>query len=101
MAKVKECISRQELMDMIEDYTLHNDQSSLQEFVDSMYLWLRVEEAMEYAIQRRMIDGRICHPLIGKIANGYIQDFRHSWPFKSGGELKFQVENGLKKKSNF
>lgn len=87
MAKIKESISRQELMDMIEDYALHNDPSSLQEFVDSMYLRLRVEEAIEYAIQRRMIDGRICHPFIGKIANGYIQDFRHSWPFKSGGEF--------------
>ncbi len=88
MVKVKECISRQELMDMIEDYAEHNDPSSLQEFVDSMYLRLRVEEAIEYAIQRRIIDGRICHPFIGKIPDGYIQDFRHSWPFQDGGELK-------------
>lgn len=88
MAKVKEYISRQELMDMIENYALHNDPSSLQEFVDSIYLRLRVEKAIEYAIQRRIIDGRICHPLIGKIPDGYIQNFRHSRPFKSGGELK-------------
>lgn len=40
MAKVKEFISRQELMDMIEDYAMRNDPSSLQEFVDSMYLRL-------------------------------------------------------------
>lgn len=87
MAKVKECISRQELMDMIEDYALRNDPSSLQEFVDSMYMRLRVEEVVEYAIQRRIIDGRICHPLIGKIPDGYIQNFRHSWPFQDGGEF--------------
>ena len=60
MAKVKECISRQELMDMIEDYALHNDPSSLQGFVDSMYLRLRVEEVVEYVVQRSMIDGRTC-----------------------------------------
>lgn len=77
-------------MDMIEDYALYGDSSNLQEFVDNMYLRLRVEEAIEYAIQRSMIDGHTCHPFIGKIANGYIQDFRHSWPFKSGGELKFR-----------
>jgi len=87
MAKVKECISRQELMDMIEDYAERNDPSSLQELVDSMYLRLRVEEVVEYVIQRSMIDGRACHPFIGKIANGYIQDFRHSWPFQDGGEF--------------
>jgi hypothetical protein len=87
MAKVKECISRQELMDMIEDYAERNDPSSLQELVDSMYLRLRVEEVVEYVIQRSMIDGRTCHPFIGKIANGYIQDFRHSWPFQDGGEF--------------
>lgn len=87
MAKVKEYISRQELMDMIEDYALRNDSSSLQEFVDSMHMRLLVEEAIEYAIQRSMIDGRTCHPFIGKIANGYIQDFRHSWPFQDGGEF--------------
>lgn len=88
MFSVKESISRQELMDMIEDYALRNDPSSLQEFVDSMHIRLRVEEAIEYAIQRSMIDGRTFHPFIGKIANGYIQDFRHSWPFQDGGELK-------------
>lgn len=88
MAKVKESISRQDLMSMIEDYALRNDPSGLQEFVDSMYLRLRVEEAIEYAIQRSIIDGRICHPFIGKIPNGYIQDFRQSWPFQDGGELK-------------
>lgn len=88
MVKVKESISRQELIDMIEDYVEHNDPSSLQEFADSMYLNLLVEEVMEYVIQRSMIDGCTCHPFIGKIATGYIQDFRHSWPFKSGGELK-------------
>lgn len=88
MAKVKESISRQDLMDMIEDYAEHNDPSSLQEFVDSMYLRLRVEEAIEFVIQRSIIDGRICHPFIGTIANGYIQDFRHSWPFQDGGELE-------------
>ena len=87
MAKVKECISRQELMDMIEDYAERNDPSSLQELVDSMYLRLRVEEVVEYVIQRSMIDGRTCHQFIGKIANGYIQDFRHSWPFQDGGEF--------------
>lgn len=87
MAKVKESISRQELMDMIEDYALRNDPSSLQEFVDSMYMRLRVEEVVEYVIQRSMIDGRTCHPFIGKIANSYIQDFRHSWPFQDGGEF--------------
>lgn len=86
MAKVKESISRQEFMDMIDDYALRNDPSSLQEFVDYMHMRLRVEEAIEYAIQRSMIDGRTCHPFIGKIANGYIQDFRHSWPFQDGGE---------------
>ncbi len=78
MVKVKESISRQELMDMIEDYALHNDPSSLQEFVDYMCLRLRVEEAIEYAIQRRIIGGHICYPFIGKIPDGYIQDFRHS-----------------------
>ena len=78
MAKVKEFISRQELMDMIEDYAMRNDPSSLQEFVDYVHMRLRVEEAIEYAIQRSMIDGRTYHPFIGKIANGYIQDFRHS-----------------------
>lgn len=88
MAKVKECISRQELMDMIKDYALRNDPSSLQEFIDSMHMRLCVEEAIEYAIQRSMIDGRTCHPFIGKIASGYIQDFRNSWPFQDGGELK-------------
>lgn len=88
MAKVKECISRQELMDMIEDYAERNDPSSLQELVDSMYLRLCVEEVIEYVVQRSMIDGRTCHPFIGKIANGYIQNFRHSWPFQDGGELK-------------
>lgn len=88
MAKVKECISRQELMDMIEDYAERNDPNSLQELVDSMYLRLCVEEVVEYVIQRSMIDGRTCHPFIGKIANGYIQDFRQSWPFQDGGELK-------------
>lgn len=98
MAKVKECISRQELMDMIEDYAERNDPSSLQELVDSMYLRLCVEEVIEYAIQRSMIDERTCHPFIGKIANGYIQDFRHSWPFQDGGELKFQEDFGQKKK---
>lgn len=87
MAKVKESISRQELMDMIEDYAEHNDPSSLQEFTDSMYLRLLIEEVMEFVIQRSIIDGRICHPFIGKIPYGYIQDFRHSWPFKSGGEF--------------
>lgn len=86
MAKVKETISCQELMDMIEDYALRNDPSSLQEFVDSMYMRLRVEEVVEYVVQRSMIDGRTYHPFIGKIANGYIQDFRHSWPFQDGGE---------------
>ena len=88
MAKVKESISRQELMDMIEDYALCNDPSSLQEFVDSMYLRLRVEEVIEFVIQRSIIDGRICHQFIGKIPDGYLQDYRHSWPFKSGGEEK-------------
>lgn len=87
MVKVKESVSRQELMDMIDDYALRNDSSSLQEFVDYMHMRLRVEEAIEYAIQRSMIDGRTCHPFIGKIANGYIQDFRHSWPFQDGGEF--------------
>lgn len=87
MAKVKECISRQELMDMIEDYALRNDPSSLQEFVDDVHMRLRVEEVVEYVIQCSMIDGRTCHPFIGKIANGYIQDFRHSWPFQAGGEF--------------
>jgi hypothetical protein len=87
MVKVKESVSRQELMDMIDDYALRNDHSSLQEFVDYMHMRLRVEEAIEYAIQRSMIDGRTCHPFIGKIANGYIQDFRHSWPFQDGGEF--------------
>lgn len=87
MAKVKESISRQKFMDMIDDYALRNDPSSLQEFVDYMHMRLRVEEAIEYAIQRSMIDGRTCHPFIGKIANGYIQDFRHSWPFQDGGEF--------------
>lgn len=86
MAKVKETISRQELMDMIEDYALRNDPSSLQEFVDDVHMRLRVEEVVEYVIQRSMIDGRTYHPFIGKIANGYIQDFRHSWPFQDGGE---------------
>ena len=89
MAKVKESISRQELMDMIEDYALRNDPSGLQEFVDSMYLRLRVEEVIEFVIQRSIIDGRTCHPFIGKIPDSYLQDFRQSWPFKSGGELKF------------
>ena len=88
MVKVKESVSRQELMDMIEDYAMRNNSSSLQEFVDSMHMRLLVEETIEYAIQRSMIDGRTCHPFIGKIANGYIQDFRHSWPFQDGGELK-------------
>lgn len=87
MAKVKECISCQELMDMIEDYAERNDPSNLQELVDSMYLRLCVEEVIEYDIQRSMIDGRTYHPFIGKIANGYIQDFRHSWPFQDGGEF--------------
>lgn len=87
MAKVKECISRQELMNMIEDYAERNDPSSLQELVNSMYLRLCVEEVIEYAIQRSMIDGRTYHPFIGKIANGYIHDFRHSWPFQDGGEF--------------
>lgn len=87
MAKVKETISCQELMDMIEDYAERNDPSSLQELVDSMYLRLCVEEVIECAIQRSMIDGRTYHPFIGKIANGYIQDFRHSWPFQDGGEF--------------
>lgn len=87
MVKVKESVSRQELMDMIEDYAMRNNSSSLQEFVDSMHMRLRVEETIEYAIQRSMIDGRTCHPFIGKIANGYIQDFRHSWPFQDGGEF--------------
>lgn len=87
MAKVKEFISRQKFMDMIDDYALRNDPSSLQEFVDYMHMRLLVEEAIEYAIQRNMIDGRTCHPFICKIANGYIQDFRHSWPFQDGGEF--------------
>lgn len=87
MAKVKESISRQELMDMIEDYALRNDPSSLQEFVDSIHMRLRVEEVVEYVIQRSMIDGRTYYQFIGKIANGYIQDFRHSWPFQDGGEF--------------
>lgn len=87
MVKVKESVSRQELMDMIEDYAMRNNSSSLQEFVDSMHMRLLVEETIEYAIQRSMIDGRTCHPFIGKIANGYIQDFRHSWPFQNGGEF--------------
>lgn len=87
MAKVKECSSRQELMDMIEDYALRNDPSSLQEFVDSMHMRLRVEEVVKYVVQRSMIDGRTCHPFIGKIPDGYIQNFRHSWPFQDGGEF--------------
>lgn len=87
MVKVKESVSRQELMDMIVDYAMRNNSSSLQEFVDSMHMRLRVEETIEYAIQRSMIDGRTCHPFIGKITNGYIQDFRHSWPFQDGGEF--------------
>lgn len=87
MVKVKESVSRQELMDMIEDYAMRNNSSSLQEFVDSMHMRLLVEETIEYAIQRSMIDGRTCHPFIGKIANGYIQDFCHSWPFQDGGEF--------------
>lgn len=87
MITVKESISYQDLIDMFKDYAERNDPSSLQELVDSMYLRLCVEEAIEYAIQRSMIDGRTYHPFIGKIANGYIQDFRHSCPFHDGGEF--------------
>lgn len=90
MITVKESISYQDLIDMFKDYAERNDPSKLQETVDSICLRLIAEEVIEYAIRRSVIDGRTCHPFIGKIPDGYIQDFRHSWSFQDGGELKFQ-----------
>lgn len=84
MITVKETISHEDLIDMFKDYAERNDSKKLQAVVDSLCLRLQVEAAIEFAIQRSMIDGRICHPFIGKIPDGYIQDFRHSWPFQDG-----------------
>lgn len=86
MITVKESISCQDLIDMFKDYAERNDPIKLREAVDSICLRLQVEAAIEFAIRRSMIDGRTCHPFIGKIPDGYIQDFRHSWPFQDGSE---------------
>lgn len=86
MITVKESISCQDLIDMFKDYAERNDPSKLQEFVDSMRLRFQVRLQVEEAIRRSVIDGRTCHPFIGKIPDGYIQDFRHSYPFQDESE---------------
>ena len=101
MVKIKESAFRQALVDMIEDYTKYGNPDNLQNFVDSMYLQLQYEAVMEYIKQCSVIDRHVYTSFHGKIVDGYIKDFRHSWPFKSGGELKFREDFGQKKKSNF
>ena len=77
MAKVKRTLTRQEFIDLFEGYVQRGDSTS-RSFINAMYLQLQYEAIMEYSVYIRFD---------GKIANGYIQDFRHSLPFQDGGEF--------------
>lgn len=89
MAKVKRALTRQEFIDLFESYVQRGDSTS-RSFINAMYLHLQYEAIMEYIEKCLAVDDSVYIRSDGKIANGYIQDFRHSWPFQDGGELKFQ-----------
>jgi hypothetical protein len=87
MAKVKLTLTRQEFIDLFEGYVKRGDSTS-RSFINAMYLQLQYEAIMEYIEKCSVVDDSVYIRSDGKIANGYIQDFRHSWPFQDGGELK-------------
>lgn len=88
MAKVKRALTRQEFIDLFDGYVQRGDSTS-RSFINAMYLQLQYEAIMEYIEKCPAVDDSVYIRSDGKIANGYIQDFRHSWPFQDGGELKF------------
>lgn len=88
MAKIKECISHQDLVDMLNDYFATGNRDKFNEFVEAMYLWYQYELCTEYICKHYIIGDEVFIPFSGIIiSRSYIQDFRHSWPFKSGGEF--------------
>lgn len=88
MANVKRTLTRQEFIDLFEGYVQRGDSTS-RSFINAMYLQFQYEAIMEYIEKCPAVDNSVYIRFDGKIANGYIQDFRHSWPFQDGGELKF------------
>lgn len=87
MIKIKESIVRQEFMDLFKRYVQRGDATS-RSFMNAMYLQLQYGLTAEYILRHSIVDGYVYAPFDGKaISRSYIQDFRHSWPFKSGGEL--------------
>ena len=89
MVKVRKSILHQDLMDMLNDYFKSGDRNKFNEFVDAICLWYQHELAAEYICKHYIVGDEILIPFSDKvIARSYIKDFRHSWPFKSGGELK-------------
>lgn len=86
MAKVKRTLTRQEFIDLFEGYVQREDSTS-RSFINAMYLQLQYEAIMEYIEKCSVVGDSVYIQSDGKIANGYIQDFRHSWPFQDGGEF--------------
>lgn len=86
MANVKRTLTRQEFIDLFEGYVQRGDSTS-RSFINAMYLQLQYEAIMEYIEKCSVVGDSVYIQSDGKIANGYIQDFRHSWPFQDGGEF--------------
>lgn len=86
MAKVKRTLTRQEFIDLFEGYVQRGDSTS-RSFINAMYLQLQYKAIMEYIEKCSVVDNSVYIRFDGKIANGYIQDFCHSWPFQDGGEF--------------
>lgn len=85
MANVKRTLTRQEFIDLFEGYVQRGDSTS-RSFINAMYLQLQYEAIMEYIEKCSVVGDSVYIRSDGKIANGYINDFRHSWPFQDGGE---------------
>lgn len=85
MANVKRTFTRQEFIDLFEGYVQRGDSTS-RSFINAMYLQLHYEAIMKYIEKCPVVGDSVYIRSDGKIANGYINDFRHSWPFQDGGE---------------